>query len=116
MAITRARHCLWILGSGTTLINSDSIWKKIVLDAKSRECFHYASEDENLNQAMKEAFTECGQLEILFQTDSTLFTAAKWKVCFCDEFLKSMSSLKSDEVHKQVISILKKLSSGCRNP
>ncbi|KAG9138738.1 hypothetical protein Leryth_023772 [Lithospermum erythrorhizon] len=100
VAITRARHCLWILGSGSTLINSGSIWKKIVLDAKSRGCFHYASEDENLNQAINEASINFGKLETLFKTDSPLFKAAKWKVCFSDEFLKSITGIKSDEVHK----------------
>ncbi|CAM8919419.1 unnamed protein product [Rhodiola kirilowii] len=29
VALTRARHCLWILGNGQTLISSDSIWKKL---------------------------------------------------------------------------------------
>ncbi|GJS96560.1 UvrD-like helicase, ATP-binding domain, P-loop containing nucleoside triphosphate hydrolase [Tanacetum coccineum] len=28
VALTRARHCLWILGNKTTLTNSESIWKE----------------------------------------------------------------------------------------
>ncbi|XP_058098091.1 uncharacterized ATP-dependent helicase C29A10.10c-like isoform X2 [Magnolia sinica] len=49
-ALTRARHCLWILGNGQTLIKSGSIWKKIVLDAKHRGCFFNAKEDESLSE------------------------------------------------------------------
>ncbi|KAJ6738455.1 P-LOOP CONTAINING NUCLEOSIDE TRIPHOSPHATE HYDROLASES SUPERFAMILY PROTEIN [Salix koriyanagi] len=36
VALTRARYCLWILGNGATLVNSDTIWKKLVTDAKER--------------------------------------------------------------------------------
>ncbi|XP_058099760.1 probable helicase MAGATAMA 3 [Magnolia sinica] len=48
VALTRARHCLWIVGNGQTLIKSGSIWKKIVLDAKHRGCFFNAMEDASL--------------------------------------------------------------------
>ncbi|CAL5069574.1 unnamed protein product [Urochloa decumbens] len=33
VALTRAKHCLWIVGNVTTLANSRSIWQKIVKDA-----------------------------------------------------------------------------------
>ncbi|XP_075658931.1 putative helicase MAGATAMA 3 [Castanea sativa] len=36
VALTRARHCLWILGNETTLLNIQSVWKSIVCDAKDR--------------------------------------------------------------------------------
>ncbi|CAN0880596.1 Probable helicase MAGATAMA 3 [Linum grandiflorum] len=39
VAVTRARHCMWILGNETTLLNSGSVWETIVLDAKTRNCF-----------------------------------------------------------------------------
>ncbi|CAN1804450.1 Probable helicase MAGATAMA 3 [Linum perenne] len=39
VALTRARHCLWILGCATTLINSESVWQRLVHDAKARNCF-----------------------------------------------------------------------------
>ncbi|KAK7255004.1 hypothetical protein RIF29_28403 [Crotalaria pallida] len=48
VALTRARHCLWILGNGTTLLNSESVWEKLVIDAKERGCFYDAYEDECL--------------------------------------------------------------------
>ncbi|GKB75436.1 putative P-loop containing nucleoside triphosphate hydrolase [Tanacetum coccineum] len=51
VALTRARYCLWILGNGSTLMNSGSIWKRLVVDAKNRGCFYNASEDKNMAQA-----------------------------------------------------------------
>ncbi|KAI5011797.1 hypothetical protein ZWY2020_013934 [Hordeum vulgare] len=39
VALTRARHCLWILGNATTLSGSGSIWGELVQDAKERRCF-----------------------------------------------------------------------------
>ncbi|KAH0687926.1 hypothetical protein KY290_016580 [Solanum tuberosum] len=35
VTLTRARYCLWILGNGTTLVNSGSIWKNLVIDSKA---------------------------------------------------------------------------------
>ncbi|CAJ2652925.1 unnamed protein product [Trifolium pratense] len=53
VAMTRARYCLWILGNASTLIKSDSVWSNVVLDAKKRECFHNAEEDEKLARVIK---------------------------------------------------------------
>ncbi|CAI0438004.1 unnamed protein product [Linum tenue] len=39
VALTRARYCMWILGCGRTLMSSESVWQKLVYDAKARECF-----------------------------------------------------------------------------
>ncbi|XP_038694941.1 uncharacterized protein LOC119992303 isoform X2 [Tripterygium wilfordii] len=61
VALTRARYCLWILGNGTTLTNSGSIWKKIVMDAKERGCFHNADEDEKLARAITASLVEPDQ-------------------------------------------------------
>ncbi|CAL5069579.1 unnamed protein product [Urochloa decumbens] len=33
VALTRAKHCLWIVGNGTTLSSSNSVWQKIIKDA-----------------------------------------------------------------------------------
>lgn len=63
VAITRARYCLWILGNANTLIDSYSVWRKIVIDAKRRDCFHNADEDEKLDQAIEEALFEVDLLE-----------------------------------------------------
>lgn len=58
VALTRARHCLWIVGNGTTLENSRSVWSKLVFDAKGRGCFHNADEDKNLAQAIAAALVD----------------------------------------------------------
>uniref|UniRef100_A0ACD5V5D6 Uncharacterized protein n=1 Tax=Avena sativa TaxID=4498 RepID=A0ACD5V5D6_AVESA len=39
VALTRARHCLWVLGNAATLRNSGSIWGELVQDAVERRCF-----------------------------------------------------------------------------
>lgn len=62
------------------MVNSDSIWKKLVLDAERRECFHNADEDNNLAQAIVAALLELGQLHSLLNIDSFLFKNARWKV------------------------------------
>ncbi|KAM1130483.1 hypothetical protein EV1_044775 [Malus domestica] len=61
VVLTRARHCLWILGHESTLINSNSIWKNLILDAKKRECFFNADEDEKLAQAIAAAQSSCDE-------------------------------------------------------
>ncbi|XLU64223.1 hypothetical protein S245_023432, partial [Arachis hypogaea] len=53
VALTRARYCLWILGNASTLMNRNSVWRELVLDAKERKCFHNAYEDEKLAQAIE---------------------------------------------------------------
>uniref|UniRef100_A0A2N9FCU5 DNA2/NAM7 helicase-like C-terminal domain-containing protein n=1 Tax=Fagus sylvatica TaxID=28930 RepID=A0A2N9FCU5_FAGSY len=50
VALTRARHCLWILGNEATLTKKFSIWKELVIDAKKRRCFYNADEDKSLAQ------------------------------------------------------------------
>ncbi|KAJ0961678.1 hypothetical protein J5N97_000696 [Dioscorea zingiberensis] len=73
-------YCLWILGESSTLIASDSVWKKLVLDAKKRNCFYNADEDSNLAQAITAALLELDQLHSLLNVDSLLFKNAMWKV------------------------------------
>ncbi|KAF5953299.1 hypothetical protein HYC85_006155 [Camellia sinensis] len=70
-------HCLWILGNGATLINSGSVWKKLVVDAKARGCFYAANDDKNLAQAVGGALVELNQLDILLKPGSFLFTGLK---------------------------------------
>lgn len=74
------RYCLWILGNGTTLLKSDSVWKKLVLDARERQCFYNAEEDQKLALAITAALVELGKLDILLNDDSLLFREARWKV------------------------------------
>ncbi|KAL3527376.1 hypothetical protein ACH5RR_012032 [Cinchona calisaya] len=93
VVLTRARHCLWILGNSATLVNSGSVWKKLVLDAKSRGCFYNAKDDKNLVQAISSALIELGQSDNLLNTDSVLFKTARGKVCLSDEFSKSYARI-----------------------
>ncbi|KAJ0961679.1 hypothetical protein J5N97_000697 [Dioscorea zingiberensis] len=76
----------WVLGNASTLIASDTVWKKLVLDAKKRNCFYNADEDSNLAQAITAALLELDQLHSLLNIDSMLFKNAIWKVCFTDDF------------------------------
>ncbi|KAK1262046.1 hypothetical protein QJS04_geneDACA019590 [Acorus gramineus] len=52
VALTRARHCLWILGNEPTLSRSRSVWGKLVEDAKDRGCFYDVDEDERLSNTI----------------------------------------------------------------
>lgn len=63
VALTRARYCLWILGDGATLVNSDSVWEKLIVDAKTRGCYFNANEDKKLAQAIAGAQIKLNQPE-----------------------------------------------------
>ncbi|KAJ4710310.1 p-loop nucleoside triphosphate hydrolase superfamily protein [Melia azedarach] len=52
VALTRARHCLWILGNEATLTRTESVWETLIRDAKARQCFFNADEDKDLAQAI----------------------------------------------------------------
>ncbi|KAG6521688.1 hypothetical protein ZIOFF_018813 [Zingiber officinale] len=65
VALTRARYCLWILGNGPTLTTSESVWAKIVHDAKVRRCFFNATEDENIAKAINRPFTSSSTIDSL---------------------------------------------------
>nr|XP_043633424.1 uncharacterized protein LOC122604612 [Erigeron canadensis] len=112
VALTRARYCLWILGNGSTLMNSGSIWRQLVVDAKDRGCFYNVNDDKNLAQAVMFASVEAGQFDSLFNTKSSLFNEAKWQVKFSDKFLETIARLDDREISKKVVSLLIKLSSG----
>ncbi|XP_075090185.1 uncharacterized protein LOC107780673 isoform X2 [Nicotiana tabacum] len=114
VALTRARFCLWILGNATTLVNSGSIWKQLVIDSKARGCFFDVHEDKSLTQAILSATIEVGQIETLLSMDSPLFETAKWKVLFSEDFSKSLARIKDAMIRAEVISLLVKLSSGWR--
>ncbi|XP_021647252.2 uncharacterized protein LOC110640303 isoform X2 [Hevea brasiliensis] len=114
VALTRARHSLWILGNESTLSKSGSIWRKLVSDAKERGCFYNANEDKRLAQSIIAALLELNKLDTLLQMDSDLFRMARWKVFFSDNFRRSMAKLEDVEIRKEVISLLAKLSNGWR--
>ncbi|KAJ3709114.1 hypothetical protein LUZ61_012819 [Rhynchospora tenuis] len=58
VALTRAKHCLWIIGNEWTLTNSNSVWKELVLDAKKRGCFFNGSDDKSLEEMINSAIEE----------------------------------------------------------
>ncbi|ONK57202.1 uncharacterized protein A4U43_C10F17650 [Asparagus officinalis] len=74
VALTRAKHCLWVLGNETTLIRSRSVWEKIVRDAKSRGCYYNARDDKSLDEAIIEAAVDLDELEDLLNMGK-----ASWK-------------------------------------
>ncbi|XP_016652647.1 PREDICTED: uncharacterized protein LOC103343754 [Prunus mume] len=114
VALTRARHCLWILGNERTLSDRESVWKALVLDAKRRQCFFNADEDKDLAGAILEVKKEFGQFDDLLNPDSIFFRSSRWKVLFSDNFLKSFKKLKSIRLKKSVLNLLLKLSTGWR--
>ncbi|KAF2290039.1 hypothetical protein GH714_001200 [Hevea brasiliensis] len=79
VALTRARCCLWIVGDGRTLFDSNTVWKSIVQDAKDRNCFYNAEEDEDLADVVLEVKKEMDQLDDFLNADSLLFKNARWK-------------------------------------
>ncbi|XP_063937410.1 helicase sen1-like [Daucus carota subsp. sativus] len=81
VALTRARHCLWILGNEETLSKSDSVWEQLVLDAKVRQCFFNADDDKGLQAVIMEVKKELDQLGDMLKEDSMFFRNARWKVC-----------------------------------
>ncbi|OIW00707.1 hypothetical protein TanjilG_09676 [Lupinus angustifolius] len=124
VALTRARHCLWILGNSKILTSQDNVWKYLVLDAIKRDCFFNADDDKDLAKAIWDAKKELDQFDDLLKGDSLLFRNSRWKftfhsyalvqVLFSDYFLKSFKNLKSERTKKSVINLLLKLSLGWR--
>ncbi|KAI3886220.1 hypothetical protein MKW92_018604 [Papaver armeniacum] len=114
VALTRARHCLWILGNDKKLCKTGSFWEDLIRDAEQRGCFFNADEDEELVKAMIKAKKELDQLDNLLHEDSMLFKSALWKVLFSNNFRKSFGKLKSSQTQKSVVNLLVKLSNGWR--
>ncbi|CAL5379006.1 unnamed protein product [Camellia sinensis] len=114
VALTRARHCLWILGNERALSRSKSVWEELICDAKARECYFSADENKDIKKVVLEVMKELDQLDDLLNGDSMLFKNKKWKVLFSDNFRKSFAKLKSLEMKKLVLHYLSKLSTGWR--
>ncbi|XP_059650770.1 probable helicase MAGATAMA 3 [Cornus florida] len=80
VALTRAPHCLWILGNEKTLSNSGSVSAELVQNAKDRQCFFNADEDSDMAKAILDVKKELAQLDDLLNGDSVLFKSARWKL------------------------------------
>ncbi|KAL5213112.1 hypothetical protein ABZP36_023959 [Zizania latifolia] len=70
VALTRAKHCLWILGNASTLASSKTIWQKIVADAMDRGCLFDATKDKELSNAILKAVVELDEVDDLLKMDS----------------------------------------------
>lgn len=110
VALTRARYCLWIVGNGTTLAKSGSVWKNVVIDAKARGCFYNADDDFDLKQARTGPLVKT-KLDFF---GSLILGKAKWKVSFSDTFKTSITSISSKKTQKQVQEMLKNIADGWR--
>ncbi|CAL9232955.1 unnamed protein product [Arabidopsis halleri] len=64
VALTRARHCLWVIGNERTLSLSGSIWTKLVRDSKRRGCFYDAVDDKDLRDAMNNALPKVDMSDV----------------------------------------------------
>ena len=72
------RHCLYIIGNESTLSKSESVWQKIISDAKNRDCVFKSEEDKELHNAIIRAVIEQDELETHF--DSLHISGPKSKV------------------------------------
>ncbi|KAF8077354.1 hypothetical protein N665_1044s0014 [Sinapis alba] len=64
VALTRARHCLWVVGNERTLTMSGSVWTKLIRDSKRRGCFYDAVDDKNLGDAMNDAMLKVDMSDV----------------------------------------------------
>ncbi|CAH9094296.1 unnamed protein product [Cuscuta epithymum] len=114
VALTRARHCLWILGSERTLIDSNSVWQELVQDARKRHCLFSASDDCDLSNTILKVKKELDQLDDLLNADSILFKNQRWNVLLSDNFKRSFKNLVSTHLKKAVLNLFLKLAGGWR--
>ncbi|XP_037478769.1 ATP-dependent helicase upf1-like isoform X2 [Triticum dicoccoides] len=63
VALTRARHCLWILGNAATLSRSGSIWADLVRNAKERQCFFNAKSDGAISRVIAKHESELSSVK-----------------------------------------------------
>ena len=81
------------MGNERALANNENVWKAVVLDAKNRNCFFNADEDQELAKAILDAKREMDQFDDLLTTNSILFRNARWKVYAMDPVLIFMPLL-----------------------
>lgn len=63
VSLTRARHCLWILGNASTLSSSGSIWADLVRNAKDQQCFFNANKDGAISRVITKHVCELTKVE-----------------------------------------------------
>ncbi|KAL2921520.1 putative helicase MAGATAMA 3 [Bienertia sinuspersici] len=110
VALTRARYCLWIVGSAATLAKSGSIWEDLVIDAKTRGCYYNADDNIDL-KAMTQISAAKLKCSVSLELGNTI-----WKVIFADDFKISIASMENNKSQQQVQEMLKKIAGGWRQP
>lgn len=114
VALTRAKHCLWIVGNSHTLYKSGTIWTDLVADAQRRKCVFNATNDATICKLVLQVKQELDQLDDLLNADSAVFSNTRWKVIVSDEFRKSFTKLKSSQLRREILQKLIKLGGGWR--
>ncbi|KAI3730438.1 hypothetical protein L1987_61608 [Smallanthus sonchifolius] len=103
VALTRARHCLWILGNERTLTNSEDVWKELVCDARNRHCLFDADVDECLKMSIIATKKELDQLDDRVNRNSVLCKHEKWKVLFTKSFEGNLEVPRSWPASQEII-------------
>ncbi|XP_062226608.1 uncharacterized protein LOC133924891 [Phragmites australis] len=114
VALTRARHCLWILGNANTLNKSGTVWTDLVADAQRRKCVFNATNDTAMCKLILHVKHELDELDDLLYADSAVFSNTRWKVILSDNFRKSFTKLKSPQLRREVLQKLVNLGGGWR--
>ncbi|CAM0876418.1 unnamed protein product [Alopecurus aequalis] len=114
VALTRARHCLWIVGNAHTLYKSGTEWTDLVADAEKRKCVFSATNDATICKLVLQVKQELDELDDLLNADSAVFSNTRWKVILSDEFRKSFTKLKSSQLRREVLQKLIRLGDGWR--
>ncbi|KAK7316642.1 hypothetical protein RJT34_00257 [Clitoria ternatea] len=114
VALTRARYCLWILGNERTLTSYENVWKAVVLDAKSRNCFFNADHDKEFAKVILDAQKETDPFDNLLDTNSEYFKNIVWKIHFTDKFRRSFKRLRSEHSKHMVLNLLQRICTGWR--
>ncbi|KAM0935201.1 putative TPR and ankyrin repeat-containing protein [Dioscorea sansibarensis] len=118
VALTRARHCLWIVGNGATLANSGSVWTALVRNMKERECYFDAVQNQSLATTILKVHIDLNKIEDLLGSYPGLLQSAKWKfmdvVHVSDEFRKSFVKLKTVQNKTLMFYMLLRIADGWR--
>ncbi|XP_002966061.2 uncharacterized protein LOC9634966 [Selaginella moellendorffii] len=85
VSITRARYCLCIVGNEHTLAKNETIWRDLVQNAKSRDCFVDSTDVPELEKRVGGKVDQFYDILI----NSSLLENCIWKVFFSKEFKTS---------------------------
>uniref|UniRef100_A0ACD5V492 Uncharacterized protein n=1 Tax=Avena sativa TaxID=4498 RepID=A0ACD5V492_AVESA len=84
VALTRARHCLWIVGNAHTLYKSGTEWTDLVADAERCKCVFSGTNDATICKLVLQVKQELDELDDLLNADSAVFSNTRWKVTTID--------------------------------